>query len=316
MLTYITEKMPDHFWQLVTINNAQNNFVTDSEGRENDITIVIIRTRTLADARFFNRFPNLQVIFRAGSGYDNIDVKEAQKRNIRIATTPEANAQSAYEHTLMMIMACMKNLNIASRNMLNSNWKEGLAHNLEFKDLKVLVVGAGRIGSKVIKSLQFLGAEVNAVDPYLTKSEWDKLGVDSCAYDEGLNWCNLVTYHCPLTDETYHYFGQKQLDQIKNPIYIVNVARGGIVDESIILPGLNSGIINGVALDVFEIEPNNAEQFDKDKRIILTPHTGAYTQKAKYRLAQQCWILWKDFVERGLLFTEIDYRFVFSLKKN
>lgn len=316
MLTYVVDEMPSKFWNLLNDSGLLNNFVTNAKGLETTIEIIIIRTRTIVDAEFLSRYPHLRLIIRAGTGFDNIDISAARNRGISVVTTPEANAPSAYEQTLMMILALIKNVNIAAANLKMGKWKNQLLPSLEISDLRVLIVGLGRIGKRVNRTLQYLGAQVKGVDPYIPKEEWQENNIASCNYIEGISWSNIISYHCPLTSETYHYFGNKELSLIKSPMFIINVARGGIVDEKSLLKGLKSGKIVGAGLDVLEEEPSRAIEFQSYSEVILSPHIGAYTLKSKERLAEETLKTWKEFMEKGVIRNVVNSKFEFSPKKD
>jgi D-3-phosphoglycerate dehydrogenase len=301
------EKMPIRFWQELERLNL-TKFFSEIEDREAEI--VIIRTKTKFDSKLIDKFPNLRLIIRAGSGFDNIDVLYAKSKNIEVCNTPEANAYSAYEHTLSMIFALIKNLQFGKQEIKLGNWKDKHPSNWEIPELKVLVVGLGRVGTKVANALGFLGAKVKAVDPGLSIEDWQKKGKSPIHYISGLEWCNLVTYHCPLYTDTYHYFNQDVLSKIKNPIWLVNAARGEIVDFEAVKLGLENGKLLGAAIDVFEEEPWIPDSMIDNPGLIVTPHTGAFSTAAKNRMSIECVDVWRNYVLNGLLISPVDFRFI------
>ncbi len=302
MKTLVLENMPELFWEEIEKKNYKNFFnIKDKKEAE----ILIIRTKTVANKEFIDTFPNLKLIIRAGTGLDNIDIDYAYSKGINLQNTPKANSISAYEHTIALIFSLIKKLPQAHRNILNKKWKQDFDFNFEISDLKVLVVGVGRIGSMVAKTLKYLGAKVFGVDPYLSEKDWQKVDIQRISYEEGLKKCNLITFHCPLTPETKNYFSRKSLNQLKNPIFLLNVARGGIVEEDAISKGFKRNIFLGVALDVFTNEPWTPKDFANENNIILTPHIGAYTKKAKNRMALETIKVWENFVFSGILTYEI-----------
>ena len=300
MNTLVLEEMPDLFWQQIKRKNYQKYFLQETKKKE-EIKILIIRTKTVMDKNFIDKFPSLKLIIRAGTGYDNIDIKYAYKKLIAIQNTPYANTLSAYEHTISMIFALIKQLNKAKNNVITNKWKKGLSYNLEISDLKVLVVGVGRIGSKVAKTLQYFGAKVKGVDPYLSKKDWINFDIEPISYKKGLEYANLITFHCPLTSKTKNYFSLNTLSYLKNPIYLINTARGNIVSEAAIIKGLEKNLILGVGLDVYNIEPWKVKKFAQYDNVILTPHIGAYTLKAKNRMALETIKVWENFVFKNKL---------------
>ncbi len=305
MLTSVLEKMPDKFWQLVETKKLSSSFV---EKVNPESQIAIIRTSVQFDKKLLDEFPKLKLIIRAGSGFDNIDVQEALLRDVAVCNTPEANSFSAFEHTISLMMALIKGHQPGRNAIMSGSWKNRLTENLEFSDLRVLVVGVGRVGSRVANFLLNIGAKVKCVDPFVEGKSAKKFAM--CSYEEGLLWCNMVSFHCPLYSETYHYFDFGSLELIKNPLFLLNVARGSVVNEDAVVCGLDSGKIRGVALDVFSIEPTKAEILQRYTNVYLTPHTGAYTAGAKDRMSEETLEVWQEFVENGRLLAPVDLRFI------
>ncbi len=292
MKTYVAEPMPDLFWQEIKKNFWESHFSTIDK---KDAEIVIIRTQTKADVLFFDHFPILKMIIRAGTGFDNIDLNAAEKKKIVVCNTPEANAISAYEHTMSFIFALLKQHKINEKNLLSGNWKTGLQNNWELSDLKALIIGVGRVGTRVAKALQYFGAEVKGVDPYLSELEWQEKQIDSVTFKEGVSWCNLISFHCPLTVHTFHYFGSSILEDIQQPVWLINTARGEIVDNKVVEEGLESNQILGFAADVFDREPPELLRFYREKKVYLSPHTGSFTLNAKYRMSFEVLKVWETF---------------------
>lgn len=295
MKTLVLEDMPNLFWQKVNENNWLGHFTKDNSIAE----IVIIRTKTQFNKKLFIKYPNLKVIIRAGTGMDNIDMKEAKRRDITVLNTPEANALSAYEHTISFILALIKQHQKWKSNILSNNWKSGISKNWEISDLKILVIGVGRVGTRVAKTMQILGAEVLGVDPYLTNREWKEKKIEKITYQNGLKWCNLLTFHCPLNNETTDYFDLGTLDKLENPIWLINTARGKIINEKLLPKGLQDKMILGFGTDVFKEEPWKVKNYAKFKNVLVTPHVGAFTKKAKKRMTFEVLKVLRHFAFNG-----------------
>lgn len=313
MHTIVTEKMPDSFWKLISERKITDIIYClnyENYDRKEDVEILLLRTHTIADKRFIDLFQNAKLIIRAGSGFDNIDVRYAISKNIKVCNTPNANVKSAFEHTIGFIFSLIKKHKITENNIKQNLWKQNLKYNLEISDLKILVVGVGRIGSLVAKTMQKMGAEVLGVDPFLSDKEKQKIGIDFVKYNVGLKWCNMITYHCPLTDETRNYFDFETLEALSNNTFILNVARGEIIDYDALYSGLSSHKIAGVAIDVFPQEPFHFDKKLDDYNIYLSPHVGAYTKLAKDRMAIETIEVWHEFVRNGKLLSEVDLRFI------
>ena len=308
MKTLVMEPMPDLFWKEIRKKGWDSCF-TEIVTSNDKIKIIIIRTKTDFNKDKFVEFPNLKMIIRAGSGFDNIDIIEAKKRKVIVCNTPEANAFSAYEQTLSFIFALIKQHQICKDRVLKGNWEKDFMSNWEISDLRVLVVGVGRVGTRVADTLKYLGAQVKGVDPYLTISEWKQKNIESIIYKEGLEWCNLLTYHCPFTDKTENYFDGKVLETLKNPIWLINTSRGKVVNESVVEKGILNGNIIGFASDVFAKEPWKVMKFANNNNVILSPHIGAHTKKAKIRLSLETLDVWSDYVNKHQVNNEVDSRF-------
>jgi D-3-phosphoglycerate dehydrogenase len=248
------------------------------------------------------------MIIRAGTGFDNIDVNYAENRNIHVCNTPDANAICAFEHTLSFILSMIKQHRIANENMTLGKWKADLNSNWEMSDLKALIVGVGRVGTRVANALKYFGARVKGVDPYLTDVDWQNKKVTSIIYKEGLKWCNLVSFHCPLNNETKNYFDDSVMDLTSNPIWLINTARGGIISLTSVKKGLENSKILGFATDVYSQEPSGELEISRFKNALLSPHIGSFTKKAKERLSQETLAVWKAFVFQNAILNPVQVR--------
>lgn len=292
--TLVLDTMPNLFWEIVEEKGLADYFTKDNLVFSEDIEIIVLRTKSVITESHYKRFPNLKCIIRAGSGYDNIDVNKAKEYDIVVQNTPEANVQSAFEQTISFLMALIKNHKQHNQSVLDNKWRGGIVSNLEFTDLRVLIVGLGRVGSLVAKFLTAMGAQVKYVDPYIDAEAGKALNVEAIDYEAGLTWANVVTYHCPLYKQTEHYFDEQSLNFINN-IYLLNVARGGVVDIDAVVKGIDKGKILGAGIDVMESEPWKCEGWENNIKILMTPHTGAFTEKAKDRLSKDCFDVWHEF---------------------
>ena len=292
--TLVMDIMPDLFWQIVTEHGYNEYFTQDNLLFSEDIETIILRTKSVITESHYKRFPNLKCIIRAGSGYDNIDVTKAEEYDIIVQNTPKANVQSAFEHTIGLLFALIKNHKAHNNSVLTNKWREDIKSNLEISDVKMLVVGLGRVGSLVANFVKSYGGQVKFVDPYIEAESWINSDILPIDYEEGLSWANVVTYHCPLYKQTEHYFDEQSLNFIDG-IFLLNVARGGVVDIDAVTKGIDDGKILGAGIDVMESEPWQCEGWEDNSKIIMTPHTGAFTEKAKDRLSQDCFDVWRNF---------------------
>jgi D-3-phosphoglycerate dehydrogenase len=301
--------MPEIFWDEIKNRRFDDFFFSINEIENNEVEVAIVRTKTLFNSSLMDSFPSLSLIIRAGSGYDNIDLIAARERNIRVCTTPGANTRSAFEHTISLILALLKRHQYGKKSIILRTWKSDIPRNWELSDLRALIVGAGRIGSLVADFLTGSGSQVKVSDPYISDSEVIEKKIELTDYNDGLKWCNLITYHCPLSWETRDYFNIDSLEILNNPVWLVNVARGSIVNEEALISGLENQLILGAALDVFDQEPWYNEALTGLSNVYLTPHTGSYTKSSNEKLVKEVIKTWSEFCDFDTLREEVDYRF-------
>ncbi|MBN1327578.1 MAG: hypothetical protein JW996_06480 [Candidatus Cloacimonetes bacterium] len=304
--------MPKNFWEIIINNGWEKYFFSESDLPEQEVEILIIRTKTRFSQKMLDHYPRLKMIIRAGSGYDNIDIDAVRKKDVIVCSTPEANKTAAFEHTISLIMALLKRHNQAQRAISDSTWKDNLQPCWEFSEIRALIVGLGRIGTMVAETLQILGAQVRGVDPYLNDDEMLAKGVRKIDYQQGLCWCNLISFHCPLTLETVGYFNSASLKSLNDPVWLINAARGGIISKEIYQDPLYDKYILGIGLDVYEKEPCSISDLPQKQNIIYTPHIAAFTRPARMKLVTETLKTWESYVFHNEVYGEIDYRFTYK----
>ena len=232
--------------------------------------------------------PNLKIISRHGVGVDTIDIGAATDRGVVVATVGLANAPSVVEHTLALVLALAKRLPEFDRAVRGSDYNVRMK--LDAQDIAgrtALIIGLGRIGSRLAKALGALGMKCLGVDPAYTAAEIEAMGCEPVAdFRTALPHADFVTVHCPLQDDTRHLIGAPELALMKPTAYLINCARGGIVDEAALLDALNSRRIMGAGLDVQVSEPPRpGDPLLACDRLILTPHSAATTAEGMVRMA-------------------------------
>jgi D-3-phosphoglycerate dehydrogenase len=230
--------------------------------------------------------PNLKIISRHGVGVDNIDVAAATERGVIVATVGLANAPSVVEHTLALMFALAKRLPDFDHAVRQGDYMRKMK--LEAVDVAgrtVLIIGLGRIGSRLAKALNALGIKCVGVDPAYTPAEIEAMGCEPVTdFRSALPRADFVTVHTPLQDDTRNMIGARELAMMKPTAYLINCARGGIVDEAALLDALNSGRIMGAGLDVQVDEPPKPDDpLLKCDRLILTPHSATSTPETMMR---------------------------------
>jgi D-3-phosphoglycerate dehydrogenase / 2-oxoglutarate reductase len=232
--------------------------------------------------------PNLKLISRHGVGCDNIDVEAATEHGITVATVGEANAPSVVEHTVAMMLALAKRLPEFDKAMRDGDyWRKMKLDAMDVGGTTVLVMGLGRIGSRLVPVLNALRMKVIGVDPALTAAQITAMGAEPCTdFRSALPRADFVTVHMPLQTDTRNLIGATELALMKPTAYLINCARGGIVDEAALLKAVDSRRIMGAGFDVQVTEPTTADDpLLKSDRIILSPHSAAATLEGTKRMA-------------------------------
>ncbi len=221
----------------------------------------------------------LKVIGRAGVGVDNIDVKAATEAGILIVNAPNAPTRSVAELTLGFAIALARDIVEANNELKAGEWTKKKHKGFELKGKTWGIIGLGRIGREVAKIALALGMKVIAYDPIAKGME----GVEMRAsMEEVLKEADIISLHVPLLPQTYHMIGEEELKIMKKNAILINVARGGIVDEKALVKAIEEGWISGAALDVFEEEPPKKDSpILRCNRIYVTPHIGANTREAQ-----------------------------------
>jgi len=229
----------------------------------------------------------LRVIGRAGVGLDNVDVDACTARGILVINAPTANIISATEHTMAMMLALCRNIPEAHASVKRGEWTRSKFMGIELNDKTLGIVGLGRIGSRVCTRAQAFGMRVIAYDPYITDAAFAKAGAEKVSLDQLLAQSDVITVHTPMTDETRSMIGARELAKTKNKVVVLNIARGGIYDESALAAALTSGKVAGAAIDVYTEEPPANNPLINAPNVIVSPHIGANTIEAQDRVAVQ-----------------------------
>lgn len=248
---------------------------------------LIIRSGTKVTAKVIESATKLKVIGRAGVGVDNIDVPAATQRGILVMNTPAANIVSAAEHSCALIMSMVRNIPWAHSSMHAGKWERNKFTGTELNGKTLGIIGVGRVGGEVAKRLKHFNMKMVGYDPFLPKEVADNLGVRLTDLEEVLRVSDIMTIHTPLLPETKNMISKAQFEMMKPGAMLVNVARGGIVNETDLYEALKSKRIAAAAFDVWVNEPLGEEEkrlLELDN-LITTPHLGASTQEAQERVA-------------------------------
>ncbi len=246
---------------------------------------IVVRSGTRITEEVIRAAPRLRVIGRAGAGVDNIDVAAATRHGIVVMNAPGENTISAAEHTLSMILALARRIPQADRSVRTGAWERGSLLGVELFGKTLGILGLGKVGREVAARARAFGMQVIGHDPVLSEELAARLGVALVPIEAVYERADIITVHIPLTEETRHLIGREQLARCREGVRIVNVARGGIIDEAALVEALHGGRVAGAALDVFEHEPPTGSPLLSLDSVILTPHLGASTQEAQEKVA-------------------------------
>ena len=289
----IIQKVHEKGMELI---NNHPNFdveVTDDTSEENlkskikDCDGASIRIAKLS-GEVINEAKNLKIISRHGVGYDNIDLKTAKERDIKIAITANANAVTVAEHVMFVLLNIAKRRELYHTTVKEGNFKDRnkLPKTIEVWKKNFLIMGFGRIGKALIK--RCLGFEMNVYvyDPFVDKDIIDKLGGEKVNnIEEAVKTMDVISLHMSLTDKTENLINYNLLKTMKKNCIIINAARGGIINEEDLNKALNEDLIFGAGIDVFKKEPpENDNPLLKNDKVYLSPHTAAFTDECMTRM--------------------------------
>jgi len=267
---------PDH------APDTLKKFIRDAHG-------VILRTGVRITAEIIAKAPQLQVIARTGAGVDNVDVKAATGRKIYVCNVPDANVVSVAEHVMSLLLALSKQLKVLDEEVHRGNFAVRYQYlSTELWDKTLGIIGLGKIGREVAQRAQRgFGMKVVTFDPYVPSEEANRLGAEPFdSLTKMLSHSDAVTLHVPLMEETRKLMRAREFRSMKPSSWFINTSRGELVDEIALVDALNSGVIAGAGLDVFESEPLDPDSpLTKISNVILTPHVAGLTNESSIRMA-------------------------------
>ncbi len=249
-----------------------------------DLDAIIVRSATKVRKEMIDAAEKLKAIGRAGVGLDNIDVEYAKSKGIKVINTPGATSISVAELTIGLILAVMRKIAYADREMRNGAWPKKKCKGIEMYGKTLGIIGIGRIGREVAKRARAFGMKVIYYDVYRPDESTEReLDIEFRELDALVSEADVITLHLPLTPETKHLINKERIEKMKDGAIIINAARGGIVDENALYEALKSGKLYGAALDVYENEPLKESKLFELDNIVLTPHIGAQAKEGQTR---------------------------------
>jgi D-3-phosphoglycerate dehydrogenase len=242
---------------------------------------LIIRSATKVTAEVVEAGRELVVVGRAGIGLDNVDVAAATRRGVMVVNAPQSNILSAAEHTMALLLAQARNVPQAHGALKAGKWERSKWEGVELHGKTLGVVGLGRIGALVAQRALAFGMRLVAYDPYVAVDRARQMGIELMSLDEVVRTADFITIHVAKTPETVGLVNAKLLADAKPTLRIVNVARGGIIDEAALADAVREGRVAGAALDVFAEEPTTTSPLFELDSVVVTPHLGASTTEAQ-----------------------------------
>lgn len=284
----------------VTFEYHQLKFRPESELVEKivDADMILVNMVKMT-AGVIDQLERCKLILRHGVGYDNVDVSAATKKGIRVAYEPDYCSDEVAEHAITLMLSGWRKLNVG-RKILETSSRNGIWDFTEVypvysvKGKTVGIIGCGRIGSLTLRKLAGFEVDILVCDPYLSEERQEELGVRMVDLDTLLEEADMITVHASLDEESYHLIGERELRAMKSHAYLVNTARGGLVDADALARALRDGWIAGAAVDVYEQEPPDPEMdLFNQENALLAPHLAWYSEEANWSMREK---VMEDFV--------------------
>ena len=252
-----------------------------------DYEALLVRSQTQVSAEVIRAGKKLQVIARAGVGVDNIDVEEATRRGIVVVNAPTGNTISAAEHTIALMLALARHISQANAVLKSGVWRRSDFMGTEVRNKILGIIGLGNVGSEVARRARGLEMKLIAYDPFISVDHASKLEVELVPLKQLLKESDFITLHIPRTESTKGLIGAKELALVKPTAYIINCARGGLINEEALVKAVKENRVAGAAVDVFIKEPCTESILFESDKIIVTPHLAASTTEAQATAAKE-----------------------------
>jgi len=246
-----------------------------------DYDALVVRSGVKVDAQAIDAGRRLKVIGRAGVGVDNIDVDAATAAGVVVVNAPTANTIAAAELTIGLIYALARNIAAADASLRRGEWRRADFMGMELRGKTLGIVGLGKIGLAIADRARAMEMELVGSDPFVAAEAAAEHGIELVELGELLRRSDVVTVHVPLNDATRGLIDERALRLMKPSAFVINVARGGVVDEKALAEALHAGRLAGAAIDVYESEPPRDSPLLSAPNTILTPHLGASTREAQ-----------------------------------
>ncbi len=262
-------------------DRADNLFLTEIESAH-----ALIPGLNPVTSQVMERAPRLVIVAAHGVGYNNIDVKAADEMGILVTNIPGVNADAVAEFTFGLILTLIRRIPQAWEEMRRGGWRRPELWGFELRGKTLSIIGLGRIGTRVSRLGAAFGMEVLACDPYIPEQAFPEAGAKPVSRNEAISRADFLTLHTPLTEETRMMIGSRELSMMKKSALLINTARGGIVDDRVLVKALDDGVLAGAGIDVFEEEPPVERSLRSHPKILSTPHIAGLSDEARYRMSR------------------------------
>ena len=252
-----------------------------------DYDALVVRSQVQVDAEAIAAGTRLQVIGRAGVGVDNVDLDAATRAGITVVNAPTGNTIAAAEHTLALLYGVARRIPAADASVRRGEWKRAEFTGNELRGRTLGIIGLGKIGQAIAARAVAMEMTVLASDPFVTAEQAAHHGVELVPFETILERSDVVTVHVPMTRATRGLIGRDQLARMRPGAILLNVARGGVIDEAAVAAALRDGHLGGAGIDVFEQEPPTGSPLLDAPNTVLTPHLGASTAEAQVAVAEE-----------------------------
>lgn len=280
----VSSVIPDGFELIMLDENSQECLMDKADQAD----YLLASGRVKITDEFLEKAVNLKMIQRTGVGLDSLDLKSIRNRNIPLYVNQGVNAQSVAEHSLLLILACMRRLTVIHKNTSSGIWKkqdQGVRTS-ELSGKTIGLIGMGNIAQTLVRLLSGFETEIIYYDPFRLDQEKEKqLGIRYAELKDVISGCDILSLHCPLNEGTKKIVNAETISLMKDGAALVNTARGGLVDTNALASALENGKISFAGLDVFETEPvREDDPLLNAENVILTPHIGGITRDSFYAM--------------------------------
>ena len=268
---------------------------------------LLVRSKTRVTAALLDLAPMLKVIGRPGTGVDNVDLAAATRRGVVVMNTPAGNSVSAAEHAMGLLLALLRNIPQANSSVRQGKWDRHLFTGAELKGKTLGIIGYGKIGTEVAKRALGFEVEVLVYDPFVSETLAREQSIRLVSLDDLLLQSDIVTLHAPVTGATRNLINAGSIAKMKDGAFLVNAARGELVDEEALLAALRSGKLAGAAIDVFVNEPKPNADLISLPNVVATPHLGASTVEAQEKVGYEIALQVRDFFTDGIVRNAVNF---------